>query len=341
VHFGGAVTAFTEDGFIADPLSHDAQLLYLVSKHFPELAKKVTSAQLDALLEPVFQGSYNTFSSAMLILGLESYGRTASAGDADKNGLSITQILPSGKQPLTLPASLLPVAHFAPEATALGFAASGDFGAYWLLEQKGYDRKVPDQAMAHKIEVFREYTDKAGKPIDKIAVGEELFVHVRLRAIDAEVWNVAITDLLPGGFEAVLQERPRQSGADENDGDEQAQRGSAEEGEGGDADEAAHADDGDGDGDSAEAHDSGGDSHSFWLPVMLEGDTTLEVDYGDVREDRVVIYTHAEKDVKELVYQLKATNVGSYRTAPVLADSMYDRSALSRSTGGHITVYRK
>ena len=218
------------------------------------------------------------------------------------------------------------MAHFAPEATALGFAASGDFGAYWLLEQKGFDRKVPDKAIAQKVEIFREYTDAAGKPIDKIAVGDELQVHVRVRALGEEIPNLAITDLLPGGFEVVLQERPRQSGADENEGEEQAQRGSAEEGEGGDADEAAHAGDGDGDA----TRDRARATARQLLVADHAGSTARRwsLEYGDVREDRVVIYTHAEKDVKELVYQLKATNVGSYRTAPVLADSMYDRILL-------------
>ena len=76
------------------------------------------------------------------------------------------------------------------------------------------------------------------------------------------------------------------------------------------------------------------------LPISIDG-TTMDLDFGDVREDRVVLYTTAEKDVKEFVYVLKATNVGTYRVAPVLANSMYDRSVLGRDVGGHITVFRK
>ena len=45
-----------------DPLSHDGQLLYLVARHFPERAARITAEQLDAVVQPIFRGTYNTFS---------------------------------------------------------------------------------------------------------------------------------------------------------------------------------------------------------------------------------------------------------------------------------------
>ena len=332
--------------YLLDPLARDAQLLYLTARHFPERAAQVTPAQLDKLVEPIFQGSYNTYSSAFAILALETYGRVAQKADADQGALSITEVLASGKRPLALPASLLPVASFAPEATALSFAAKGGLGAYWLLEQKGFDRQVPDAPLAQKIEVFREYTDEAGKPVDKVALGDEVFVRVRLRGLDPAIAynSIAIVDLLPGGFEAVLQERRRASGPDEGNGEEPAARGDTEAGEGGDADEVARnrggGDDDTGGDDTIHGVDAVVADASAALPIALDG-STMFLTYGDVREDRVVLYTFAEKQVAELVYKLKATNVGTYRTAPILADSMYDRSVLSRGRGGRIAVYRK
>ena len=320
-----------------DPLSRDAQLLYLVAKHFPERATAVTQAQLDALVEPIFGGSYNTFSSAFTILALETYGRAA-GGDA--KGLSILEELASGKHALPLPATLLPVASFSAEATALDFSASGPFGAYWVVEQAGFDRKVPTEAIARHVEVFREYTDEKGKPVDRIAVGDEVRVHVRVRATDKEfIPDLALVDLLPGGFEVVLQEPKRTSGADERDGAEQAERGTS-----------AH-DEGEGEGDSNRGEGDSDDTNDdpvhpderptvFALPITVDG-TSMTLDFGDVREDRIVLYTSATNAVQELVYVLKATNVGTYRTAPLLADSMYDRSVLGRSVGGTITVFRK
>ena len=45
-----------------------------------------------------------------------------------------------------------------------------------------------------------------GQPITAVQNGDEIVVRLRMRAIDAEyIANVAVTDLLPGGFEPVLQ----------------------------------------------------------------------------------------------------------------------------------------
>jgi len=326
-----------------DPFARDGQLLYLLARHFPERASGVTQVQLDKLLEPIWKGSYNTFSSAFAILALETYGRIAKGDQPGKDGLAIAEILASGKRPLTLPDSLLPVASFAAEASALQFEAKGAFGAYWLLEQRGFDRAVPDKAIANKVEIFREYTDAAGKVVDKIAVGEELQVHVRVRSLGKEsIPYLALVDLLPGGFEVVLQEQARRSGADEGDGEERAHRGRGdeEEGEGGAADEVARAGEEEGGGDSVPEGDGDAGGGNFSLPITVAG-TTMSLDFGDVREDRVVFYTSAAPQVQELIYVLKATHVGSYRVAPILADSMYDRSVLGRGVGGKITVYRK
>lgn len=43
-----------------DGLAHDAQLLYLLARHFPERAAQVTPEMLDAMVQPIFRGTYNT-----------------------------------------------------------------------------------------------------------------------------------------------------------------------------------------------------------------------------------------------------------------------------------------
>jgi alpha-2-macroglobulin len=52
---------------------------------------------------------------------------------------------------------------------------------------------------------------------------------------------------------------------------------------------------------------------------------TLVVDYADFREDRVVIYTRADKDLTEFSYSIKATNVGTFALPPASVSGMYDR----------------
>jgi uncharacterized protein YfaS (alpha-2-macroglobulin family) len=44
-----------------DRLARDAQALYLVARHFPERAARVTPQEIDAIVDPIFRGRYNTF----------------------------------------------------------------------------------------------------------------------------------------------------------------------------------------------------------------------------------------------------------------------------------------
>src|SRR6185295_5866040 len=103
-------------------------------------------------------------------------------------------------------------------------------------------------------------------------------------------------------------------------------------------------------GQAAEAEEEGGgagaasagttqveSSSGFALPITLDG-TTMSLDFGDVREDRVVLYGAAEPDVRELKYSMKATNVGTYVVAPVQATALYDSSVFARGAGGKISV---
>jgi uncharacterized protein YfaS (alpha-2-macroglobulin family) len=55
------------------------------------------------------------------------------------------------------------------------------------------------------MEIVREYTDARGNVVSNIALGQEIDVHVKIRATGKKgIGDVAIVDLLPGGFEPVL-----------------------------------------------------------------------------------------------------------------------------------------
>jgi uncharacterized protein YfaS (alpha-2-macroglobulin family) len=328
------VSHVADYGYYYDSLAHDAQLLYLLARHFPDRAARVTPAELNAMVEPIFKGSYNTFSSAQTILALEAYGEAA-AQNPD-GALGIREVVGGQKSALTLPAGLLPLVDFSDKASAIEFSTSGAFGGYWLVNQRGFDLKAPEKAIASKVEVFREYTDVHGKVIDQVVLGEEVQVHVKVRALGKQtISDLAIVDLLPGGFEVVMQDPPkREQAMEEGGGEEHASD------EGGEGDEAQGQEENQrGEGDDVPEEPSHGDEGggAFALPIALEGATFL-LDYGDVREDRVVLYGSAGEDVKELVYVIKATNVGTYSVPPVLADAMYDRSIVARGLGGKIKV---
>jgi hypothetical protein len=109
---------------------------------------------------------------------------------------------------------------------------------------------------------------------------------------------------------------------------------SADEGEG-EGEQQGDGEDVHGAGDADEGDVAGGPS--FALPIAL-GSSTFAPEYGDVREDRVVLYGGATTQVKEFVYAIKATNVGRYTVPPIQAEAMYDRSVVARGVAGKIEV---
>lgn len=72
--------------------------------------------------------------------------------------------------------------------------------------------------------------------------------------------------------------------------------------------------------------------------VVRDTVNTDNIDYVDIREDRVVFFTSLDSTSKELVYRIKATNTGVYVVPPISAESMYDPNIEARSMAGKMTV---
>ncbi len=108
---------------------------------------------------------------------------------------------------LTSGAKLLQRTAFSKEAIAIRFKSTGTLsgpGAFFQVVEAGYDRHAPGQPVTAGLEVHRELLDKNDKPVTQTKLGEPIHVRLYARTVrDQPVTNVAIVDLLPGGFEVV------------------------------------------------------------------------------------------------------------------------------------------
>jgi uncharacterized protein YfaS (alpha-2-macroglobulin family) len=141
--------------------------------------------------------------------------------------------------------------------------------------------------------------------LTSLAMGQQVDVHLKFRGLkNGAVYNVALVDLLPGGFELVV---PTQEAltpfAAEGDGD-------------------------------------WNEGYSGWQCQVCVGNTNASLQYADMREDRVVFYANVGGDVSEVIYRIKATNVGKYVVPPAYGEALYDRSVVGRSAAGSIEVSR-
>jgi uncharacterized protein YfaS (alpha-2-macroglobulin family) len=187
-----------------DGLIRDAQLLTILARHFPDRLRQLGGDDILALVKPLQSGSFNTLSSSYAILALDDYANAMKAGPTGTFGVS--EILAGGEvKALALPAGLFPEVGFASQAAKLRFSTSGAVDAFYMVMESGFDKTPPGKPVKQGLEIEREYTDAQGKPIGKVKVGTEIEVHLKLRAIGSGgVSNLAVVDLLPGGFEVVL-----------------------------------------------------------------------------------------------------------------------------------------
>ena len=190
-----------------DPLIRDAQTLYLLARHFPDRIKSLGADALLSLIEPIAKGRYNTLSSAYLILALDAYAQLAQ-DTTDVSQLAIIEVSSSGQQkPLQLPAGLLPQVSFSADARKLLVSSSSPLRTFYQVTQSGYDLRVSTDVVKQKLEVLREIVGSDGKAIKELKLGDEAEVHIKLRSLgkSGTLYNLALIDLLPGGFEVVAE----------------------------------------------------------------------------------------------------------------------------------------
>ena len=273
-----------------DAQVRDTQTLYLLARHFPKRAKGLPPSVFAGVVKAIQDNRFHTLSAAYTILALDAYATTVGASNAK---LAISEIGKDGKlKALALPGQLIPRVAFSAAAEKLRLANDADITTWYAITESGFDRAPPAGELKAGIELIREYLDSAGKPVKSVRLGDEVTVRLRIRAIDRNsVPSIAIVDLLPGGFEPVLQDA------------------------------------------------GSGDGKPGWVNRLGNGGN-WRAEYADVREDRVVMYGSAGKEVGEYSYRIKATNSGNFIVPPAYVESLYEREVQGRAAADRITVER-
>lgn len=286
------------DSDYCDPLTHDAQLLYLTSKHFPERLRGLPGDLLDGLGKRISSNQYNSLSAAYLLLAMEAYANSIPTADL---ALSASAIGKDGKAtPLVFAKNLLARSAISEGTKAIQLTKDGALPAFYTLVESGFDRSVPEKAASEGLEIQRDYLDLNGNPISEVVIGSEFLVRLRLRAIDADSTSqVAVVDLLPGGVEPVIE---RAVAVDPNS----------------EADSEAPA--------------------PVALPIGVAAQSSWRPQFAEVRDDRMVLYGYLSRDLASFVYRVRATNVGVYKTPPAYAEGMYRRELYARGLGGKLSI---
>lgn len=272
---GGTKKTDSDDFY--KPINSDAQYLILLAKHFPErLARLNDQSVLATLVAGVAANNIDTLSAAYSALALKAYEQTVAP--AAHNRFTISAVTSNNKPALLATIDqLYQTISFDAAARQILIQQDNNKPYFYLLTQAGYDLKPAAKESKQGIEIYREYRDASGNKVSAVNLGDEIEVHIQIRSLsNRSITNVAILDLLPGGFEVVRDSVKRQL-----------------------------------------------------------------VDYADIREDRVIFFTGVDANAQEITYKIKATNMGTYTVAPILAAAMYDPFVKGQGVAGKISVTRK
>jgi uncharacterized protein YfaS (alpha-2-macroglobulin family) len=187
------------------PLGADAQYVAVLAREFPARMKKLSAAEFENILKPVSAGTFNTLSAAYAVLALKSYSQMVAQHPPE---LTIEEIDKAKHvKRLTSGTKLLQRANFSADAGTIRFRSATPLsapGAFFQVVEAGFDRQLPTKTLSDGLEIYRELLDKSDKPVTSTQLGEVITVRLRIRSLRPEsVTNVAVVDLLPGGFEVV------------------------------------------------------------------------------------------------------------------------------------------
>jgi len=187
------------------PLGADSQYIAILARHFPARLRQISAKEFEKVSRPIGEGQFNTLSAAYAVAALKAYSQVIAQNLPE---LSVAE-LRENKTEIRLKSGtkLLQRADFSAQAKSLRFRAAtpiGGPGAFFQVIEAGFDRTVPDQALADGLEVYRQLLDRNSQPVTQTHLGNSVHVRLHVRSLkENALTNVAIIDLLPGGFEVV------------------------------------------------------------------------------------------------------------------------------------------
>lgn len=274
---------------------HDAQLLYLTSRHFAGRIAGVPAAALENMSASAAGYGSSSLSAAYTLLALDAFAKTTAAttilGINEKTRDKQTAAL-------TLPAGAISKVPISEAAAAAEFTRRGTSPAYYVLAESGYDRMPPQADVKQGVEIIREFVDEKGNVISRVTVGQDFFVRIRVRALNRDRQpQIAIVDLLPGGVEPVLELQPPADSSTPGVDPAMGRPGRA----------------------------------IRTLPIGIPDKSDWSPAHVDVRDDRVLLYGDATSSVGTFTYRVRADNAGTYQVPPAFAEGMYNRTIVAVS----------
>jgi uncharacterized protein YfaS (alpha-2-macroglobulin family) len=208
----------------APRLALDAQYIYLLAKHFPSLINSMAqdsslplSSAVRSMNESIYQGNFNTLSAAYSTLALGAYHSAIGSDNVEAVDKQIAFTAYRQQQAAALMPRYnpFPTVSFSNQEDRVTAKKenSDPSPLHFVSMQAGYQTRVPSEALKQGIEIQRAFLNENGEAVTEFVQGQKVMVRLRVRSTDKDfIDNVAIVDLLPGGFEVLRESVNRRVG---------------------------------------------------------------------------------------------------------------------------------
>ncbi|OPZ78916.1 MAG: hypothetical protein BWY78_00333 [Alphaproteobacteria bacterium ADurb.Bin438] len=173
---------------------NDAIYVNLVNSHFSDIIDLNNDKTISRILNPIIDDDYSTLLSSYSVLALSSFNENKSnefdlkAYDKEGKEIALEKSDKSMFVTYELPKNVYKI-------------SSSKSDLYYVITSQGFEQNIISEKSSEGVEVTKEfYVD--GKKVTKVKKGDEVEVLIKVRALnDKENYNMAIIDLVVGGFE--------------------------------------------------------------------------------------------------------------------------------------------
>jgi uncharacterized protein YfaS (alpha-2-macroglobulin family) len=199
-----------------DSLLYQGVYLNILSRHFPQRLRDISESLFLSMAERLENNGYTTISANFALMGLDAYLKAvpSTAGGSPRAGaFTALEILRDRtRRELTSEAPLFTSAYSA-EAETIRLENRDPLNLFYQITSAGFDQELPAAEVKNGIEVYREFVNADGSPLETIKAGDVVTVRLSIRSLNNQtISNVALVDLFPAGLEADIRSVREASG---------------------------------------------------------------------------------------------------------------------------------
>jgi uncharacterized protein YfaS (alpha-2-macroglobulin family) len=185
---------------------HNTLGLYLLAEHFQNAGKDIQKFVSELMMR--IGSEVNSLSLATSFLALDSHFTKKNYSPID--GIQVTKKTKDekGKEketPVTWNGVKALKMKLNDSRSALYLKNPSKSPFYFSINRSGFDKTKFESELVSGLQITKTLFNEQNSPVTRAKIGEELLVEIAIQAKDGKQHdNVAIVDLLPGGFEPIL-----------------------------------------------------------------------------------------------------------------------------------------